>query len=31
MRTLVLGGYGNFGARISRALAADVDIDLLVE
>src|SRR5690606_9750057 len=30
MRTLVLGGYGNFGARISRALAADVDIDLLV-
>lgn len=23
MRTIVLGGYGNFGARICRALAAD--------
>ena len=30
MRVLVLGGYGNFGARISRALAADPAIDLLV-
>lgn len=30
MRTLVLGGYGNFGARICRALAADAGIELLV-
>jgi len=30
MRTLVLGGYGNFGARICRALAGDPTIDLLV-
>lgn len=30
MKTLVLGGYGNFGARISRALAADAAIELLV-
>lgn len=30
MKTLVLGGYGNFGARICRALAADGNIDLLV-
>ncbi|WP_294764700.1 saccharopine dehydrogenase NADP-binding domain-containing protein [uncultured Rhodoferax sp.] len=30
MRVMVLGGYGNFGARISRALAADPSIDLLV-
>lgn len=30
MRTLVLGGYGNFGARICRALAVDGGIDLLV-
>jgi saccharopine dehydrogenase-like NADP-dependent oxidoreductase len=30
MRTLVLGGYGNFGARICRALAGDPHIDLLV-
>lgn len=30
MRTLVLGGYGNFGARICRALAADPSIRLLV-
>lgn len=30
MRTLVLGGYGNFGARICRALAADPSIQLLV-
>ncbi|UNK47891.1 saccharopine dehydrogenase NADP-binding domain-containing protein [Lysobacter sp. S4-A87] len=30
MRTLVLGGYGNFGARICRALAGDPSIHLLV-
>lgn len=30
MKTLVLGGYGNFGARICRALAPDSAIDLLV-
>jgi saccharopine dehydrogenase-like NADP-dependent oxidoreductase len=30
MKTLVLGGYGNFGARICRALAADPAIELLV-
>lgn len=30
MRTLVLGGYGNFGARIVRALAGDSGIELLV-
>lgn len=30
MRTLVLGGYGNFGARISRALAGDASIQLSV-
>lgn len=30
MRVLVLGGYGNFGARICRALAGDASIDLLV-
>jgi saccharopine dehydrogenase-like NADP-dependent oxidoreductase len=30
MKTLVLGGYGNFGARICRALAADAGIELLV-
>lgn len=30
MKTLVLGGYGNFGARICRALAADPGIALLV-
>lgn len=30
MKVLVLGGYGNFGARISRALARDPRIDLLV-
>lgn len=30
MRVMVLGGYGNFGARIARALAADPAIDLLV-
>jgi saccharopine dehydrogenase-like NADP-dependent oxidoreductase len=29
VRTLVLGGYGNFGARICRALAGDPTIDLL--
>ncbi|WP_390347672.1 saccharopine dehydrogenase family protein [Variovorax boronicumulans] len=30
MKTLVLGGYGNFGARISRALAQDAGIELWV-
>jgi hypothetical protein len=30
LKTLVLGGYGNFGARICRALAADPSIQLLV-
>ena len=30
MRILVLGGYGNFGARICRALAADPHISLLI-
>ncbi|NRF72133.1 saccharopine dehydrogenase NADP-binding domain-containing protein [Aquincola sp. S2] len=30
MRTLVLGGYGNFGARIARALAQDPQIALVV-
>jgi saccharopine dehydrogenase-like NADP-dependent oxidoreductase len=30
MKTLVLGGYGNFGARICRALAQDADIELVV-
>lgn len=30
MKTLVLGGYGNFGARICRALAGDPGIQLLV-
>ena len=30
MKTLVLGGYGNFGARICRALAGDPSIQLLV-
>lgn len=30
MKTLVLGGYGNFGARVCRALAADSNIELLV-
>ena len=30
MRVMVLGGYGNFGARICRALAADRTISLLV-
>lgn len=30
MKTLVLGGYGNFGARICRALAGDPRIQLLV-
>lgn len=30
MRTLVLGGYGNFGARIARALAADNMIELMI-
>lgn len=30
MNVLVLGGYGNFGARICRALAGNPDITLLV-
>lgn len=30
MKTLVLGGYGNFGARICRALARDSTIKLLI-
>lgn len=30
MKTLVLGGYGNFGARICRALAGDSSIQLLI-
>lgn len=30
MKTLVLGGYGNFGACICRALARDADIELIV-
>lgn len=30
MRVLVLGGYGNFGARIARALAGDAAIELLI-
>ena len=30
LKTLVLGGYGNFGARICRALSADPTLQLLV-
>jgi saccharopine dehydrogenase-like NADP-dependent oxidoreductase len=30
LKTLVLGGYGNFGTRICRALAGDPSIELLV-
>ncbi len=30
MRVMVLGGYGNFGARICRALSGDTNIALLV-
>lgn len=30
MKVLVLGGYGNFGARICRALAGNAHIDLVV-
>ncbi|NHZ63143.1 saccharopine dehydrogenase family protein [Massilia genomosp. 1] len=30
MKTVVLGGYGNFGARICRALAPSPGIDLIV-
>mgnify|MGYP003402727546 CR=1 FL=1 len=30
MKTLVLGGYGNFGARICKALAGDPSIELLI-
>lgn len=30
MKTIVLGGYGNFGARISRALAASPGIELVI-
>lgn len=29
-RILILGGYGNFGARIARRLANDADIELVV-
>jgi len=29
MRTVVIGGYGNFGARICRALCADPDIQVI--
>jgi saccharopine dehydrogenase-like NADP-dependent oxidoreductase len=30
MKTLVLGGYGNFGARVCRALASDSNVQLQV-
>ncbi|MET3439616.1 saccharopine dehydrogenase-like NADP-dependent oxidoreductase [Variovorax paradoxus] len=30
MKILVLGGYGNFGARICRALASDAGIELMI-
>jgi saccharopine dehydrogenase-like NADP-dependent oxidoreductase len=30
MKTVVLGGYGNFGARICRALALRPEIDLII-
>lgn len=30
LRTLVLGGYGNFGARIARALSSDAALQLVV-
>ncbi len=30
MKTIVIGGYGNFGARICRALAPRLDIELVV-
>jgi hypothetical protein len=30
MRVLLLGGYGNFGARIARELARDSDIELIL-
>jgi Saccharopine dehydrogenase NADP binding domain len=30
LRTLILGGYGNFGQRISRALAGEANIELLI-
>jgi saccharopine dehydrogenase-like NADP-dependent oxidoreductase len=30
LKTLVLGGYGNFGTRICRALAGDLSIQLLI-
>jgi len=30
LKTLVLGGYGNFGARICRALAGDPAVELMV-
>jgi len=30
MKVLVLGGYGNFGARICRALAPDATIELMI-
>ena len=31
MKTVVLGGYGNFGARICKALAGNPGIDLVIE
>ncbi len=30
MKTLILGGYGNFGARIARALAGDAQLQLVI-
>lgn len=30
MRVVVLGGYGNFGARICRALAGNAEIELVI-
>lgn len=30
MKALVLGGYGNFGARVARALAGDAGIELVI-
>jgi len=28
LKTLILGGYGNFGARIARALARDAQVEV---